>query len=88
MAIDLVRQFPELGSDERLLERLNTAYAAALAFGLESAEARVQFLYYEAFAPRFYELPAVRAWLTKPGSTVDQRWRDLVARLNSLTRPD
>ena len=88
VAADLVEQFPELGSDERLLERLNIAHAAALVFGLENTAARVQFLYYEAFAPHFYEHPAISAWLTKPGNPVEQRWRDLAARLNSLTRED
>lgn len=76
---ELVAQFPELAGDIGLEERLHLAHDRALGFGLESAQARTQFLYQEAFVPGFYEQPAVTAWLRRPGASPEQRWRDFVA---------
>ncbi len=76
---ELLAKFPELFSDEGLPQRLSTAHKRALELGLESAQARTQFLYQEAFAPGFYKQPAVVAWLTRPGAEAEQRWRDFAA---------
>ncbi len=76
---ELVVKFPELASDDRLEQRLLVAHDRAIGFGLESAQARTQFLYQEAFAPGFYEAPAFVAWIKRPGAEPEQRWRDLMA---------
>ena len=76
---DLQERFPGLADDANLLQRLCEAHDHALAFGLESAKARTQFLYQEAFAPGFHEQPAVVAWLTQPGAAPEQRWQDFMA---------
>ena len=75
---DIVREFPDVDSDG-LQQRLLVAHDRALRFGLESAAARTQFLFQEAFAPRFYEQPAIAAWLTRPGEHPNQRWKDFMA---------
>lgn len=75
---DLVKEFPEVDS-AGLQQRLLVAHDRALRFGLESPAARTQFLYQEAFAPGFYEQPAIVAWLTKRGQTTEQRWSDFMA---------
>jgi hypothetical protein len=75
---DVVREFPDADS-EGLERRLLVAHDRALHLGLESPAARTQFLYQEAFAPGFYEQPAIAAWLTRPGEPPEQRWRDFVA---------
>lgn len=74
----LMVDFPEVG-DAGLQQRLLVAHDRALQLGLESAESRTQFLYQEAFAPGFYEQPAITAWLTRPGAPPEQRWRDFMA---------
>jgi hypothetical protein len=76
---DLLTRFPDLASDESLQQRLSVAHDRALALGLESAQARTQFLYQEAFAPGFSEQAAVTAWLKRPGASPEQRWRDFMA---------
>jgi hypothetical protein len=63
--------------------RLARAYDAAAALGFTDGPTITQFLYYEAFAPGFHREPAIRAWLTKPGQTVEQRFADLVAYMKS-----
>lgn len=75
---DVVREFPEVNG-EGLQQRLVVAHDRALKLGLESPQARTQFLYHEAFAPGFYEQPAIAAWLQRPGEHPEQRWRDFVA---------
>lgn len=75
----LVEKFPELAADDTLQPRLRVAHDWALRMGFESAEARTQLLFQEAFAPGFYEAPAIAAWLTKPGAPIEQRWADLMA---------
>lgn len=74
----LVAEFPDV-NDSGLQQRLQMAHDRALYLGLESAESRTQFLYQEAFAPGFYEQPAIAAWLTRPGAPPEQRWRDFMA---------
>ena len=72
---DVVREFP--GVDRGGLEpRLLAAHERALQLGLQSPAARTQFLYQEAFAPGFYQQPAIADWLTRPGEPPEQRWRD------------
>lgn len=75
---DIVREFTDV-DDDGLRQRLLVAHDRALRLGLESPVARTQFLYQEAFAPGFYEQPAIAAWLTKPGEHPEQRWRDFMA---------
>lgn len=76
---ELLAKFPELASDESLQQRLSTAHDRALSLGLESGQARTQFLYQEAFTPGFSEQPAVTAWINRPGASPEQRWRDFMA---------
>lgn len=75
---NIVREFPEV-QDDRLQQRLLVAHDRALRIGLESPASRTQFLYEEAFAPGFYEHPAISAWLSKPGQPPEQRWADFMA---------
>lgn len=76
---EIIERFPELRADEGLHQRLLVAHDAALGHGLESARARTQFLYQEAFAPGFYEQPAMASWLRRPGASAEQRWADFRA---------
>jgi hypothetical protein len=76
---ELLTRFPELANDHALEQRLLVAHDNALVLGLESSQARTQFLYQEAFAPRFSDQPAVAAWLRRPGAPPEQRWRDFMA---------
>jgi hypothetical protein len=76
---ELVAKFPELASDDALEQRLLVAHDRAIGFGLESAQARTQFLYQEAFAPGFDKHPAFVSWLGRPGAEPEQRWRDFIA---------
>jgi hypothetical protein len=76
---ELLAKFPELAGDASLQQRLSTAHDRALALGLDSGQARTQFLYQEAFTPGFCEQPAVIAWLKRPGAAPEQRWRDFMA---------
>lgn len=75
---EIAAQFPDAASP-RLRDQLLQAHDRALQLGLESTEARTQFLYQAAFAPGFYDLPAITHWLSQPGATVEQRWRDFLA---------
>lgn len=76
---ELLTNFPELASDPSLQQRLSVAHDRALALGLDSGQARTQFLYQEAFTPGFSEQPAVTAWLRRPGASPEQRWHDFMA---------
>ena len=80
--VEIVERFPELSSDEGLLLRMRAAHGHALCIGIEDAGQRTQFLYTEAFAPGFYEKPAVAAWLARPGASPAQRWKDFMALSN------
>jgi hypothetical protein len=73
---DLVAKEPKLAEDPTLSSRLWRAYRAARAIGIHEDENLVSFLRIEAYAPKFYEKPAVDLWLTRPGSTPDQRFHD------------
>ena len=76
---ELLTKFPELASDAGLQRRLSVAHDRALALGLDSGQARTQFLYHEAFTPGFSEQPAVTTWLRRSGASPEQRWRDFMA---------
>jgi hypothetical protein len=76
---ELAAKYPDMKADGRLTARLLAAHRAALALGLQSPEARTQFLYQESFAPSFYQQPAIVAWLTKEGAHPERRWKDFVA---------
>jgi hypothetical protein len=76
---EILAKYPDLASDAGLLRRLIEAHRHALALGLTDGGQRTQFLYTEAFAPGFYQIPTVHAWLTRPGRPIAQQWRDLMA---------
>ncbi|MCS3401050.1 MULTISPECIES: hypothetical protein [pseudomallei group] len=73
---DLVKEYPAFADDGGLSSRLWAAYRAARAFGIEQDENIVAFLRLEAYAPSFYEKPATKAWLTRPGRSADARFHD------------
>ena len=79
--VDLVHKFPEMASKSGLVEQLQEANRHALNLGLSDAGARTQFLHQAAWVSGFYRAPAVRAWLTKPGTSVAQQWMDFMALL-------
>ncbi|MDN7697944.1 hypothetical protein R0290_05575 [Burkholderia semiarida] len=74
--LDLVKADPKLADDETLVTRLWSAYVAARQLGIQSDENVAAFLRIEAYAPKFYEKPATRAWLTRPGRSADERFHD------------
>ena len=73
---DLVKADPKLADDGTLTTRLWSAYIAGGQLGIESDENVAAFLRIEAYAPKFYERPATRAWLTRPGRSADERFHD------------
>ena len=73
---DLVKADPKLADDGTLPTRLWNAYVAARQLGIQSDENVAAFLRIEASAPSFYEKPATRAWLTRPGRSPDERFHD------------
>jgi len=73
---DLVKADPKLADDSTLPTRLWNAYVAARQLGIQSDENVAAFLRIEAYAPKFYEKPATRAWLTRPGRSADERFHD------------
>ncbi|WP_081065526.1 hypothetical protein [Burkholderia territorii] len=74
--LDLVKADPKLADDDTLSTRLWNAYVAARRLGIQSDENVAAFLRIEAYAPKFYEKPATRAWLTRPGRSADERFHD------------
>ena len=78
---DLVQKFAELAGKPALEEQLREANRHALELGIADSGLRTQFLHQAAWAPRFYLAPAVNSWLTKPGATAEQRWKDFMALL-------
>ncbi|UQN70565.1 hypothetical protein [Burkholderia multivorans] len=74
--LDLVKADPKLANDETLATRLWNAYVAARQLGIQSDENVAAFLRIEAYAPKFYEKPATRAWITRPGRSADERFHD------------
>jgi hypothetical protein len=85
---NIVGEYPELGNDRSLKDRIERAYAHAVTLGFTDGGAITQFLYYEAFAPNFYRQPAIDAWLRKPERPVEQRFADLLAQMKSKLRAD
>ncbi|WP_260430816.1 hypothetical protein [Burkholderia cenocepacia] len=73
---DLVKVDPKLADDSTLSTRLWNAYVAARRLGIQSDENMAAFLRIEAYAPKFYEKPATRAWITRPGRSADERFHD------------
>lgn len=73
---DLVKDDPKLAEDPTLAERLWRAYKAARELGIREDGNLVAFLRVEAYAPSFYNKPATRAWLTRPGRSADERFHD------------
>ncbi|WP_321868092.1 hypothetical protein [Paraburkholderia tropica] len=73
---DLVKENPELANDATLPDRLWRAYVAARQLGVSTDENVAAFLRLEAFSPGFYEKPAARNWLTRPGRSADSRFHD------------
>lgn len=82
----IVAEYPELAKEGTLADRLKQAYIHAVGIGIAEGPTITQFLYYEAFAPNFYRQPAINAWLTKPGRSVEQRFGDMIAQLKSKLR--
>ncbi|WP_244138764.1 MULTISPECIES: hypothetical protein [Burkholderia] len=74
--LDLIKADPKLADDGTLPTRLWNAYVAARRLGIQSDENVAAFLRIEAYAPKFYEKPATRAWLTRPGRSADERFHD------------
>lgn len=73
---DLIKADSKLADDGTLPTRLWSAYVAARRLGIQSDENVAAFLRIEAYAPSFYEKPATRAWLTRPGRSADERFHD------------
>ncbi|CAI8694972.1 hypothetical protein [Burkholderia sp. IT-111MI5] len=73
---DLVIADPKLADDSTLPARLWNAYVEARRLGIQSDENIAAFLRIEAYAPKFYEKPATRAWITRPGRSADERFHD------------
>lgn len=73
---DLCNDDPKLADDVTLFSRLGKAFKAARGLGIERDENLVAFLRIETYAPGFYEQRAIRAWLTRPGRSADERFHD------------
>ncbi|CAG9234425.1 conserved hypothetical protein [Paraburkholderia tropica] len=75
---DIVRDYPWLADDRKLGDRLNEAYARTKELGFTHDGPTVDFLFLEATTPGFYLLPAIAAWLDKPGAPGEQRFEMLL----------
>jgi hypothetical protein len=75
---DIVRRYPALADDPTLRDRLNAALARTKELGFSHDGPIVDFLYVEAITPGFYKIPAVAAWLNKPGAPGEQRFETLM----------
>ncbi|WP_454688231.1 hypothetical protein [Achromobacter aloeverae] len=75
---DLAREDPRLTCDASLASRLWVAFQAARRFGIEENANLVAFLRADAYDPHFYEQMPTRAWLTRPGRSADERFRDFL----------
>ncbi|WP_084530917.1 hypothetical protein [Burkholderia sp. WSM2232] len=73
---DFCREDPKLADDTTLSSRLWRAFKAARELGIERDDNLVAFLRLEAYAPSFYDQPAIHAWLTRPGRSADERFHD------------
>lgn len=74
----IVRDYPTLDDDPSLRDRLNAAFARTKELGFAHDGPIVDFLYLEATTPGFYKIPAVAAWLNKPGAPGEQRFETLM----------
>jgi hypothetical protein len=74
----IVRDYPALANDPTLRERLNAAFAQTRTLGFTHDAPIVDFLYMEASDPGFYKIPAIAAWLSKPGVPAEQRFEMLL----------
>jgi hypothetical protein len=68
--------------------RMQAAHRYAESVGFTSTPHIVKLMYFAADAPRFYEDPAINAWLRKPGQTPEQRLDDLLALMKSKLTPE
>src|ERR1700761_9161297 len=73
---DLAKADPRLAGESELSLRLWRAFKAARAFDIRDDGNLVAFLRIEAYAPGFYDKPATRARLTRPGRSADERFHD------------
>jgi hypothetical protein len=73
---DLVKADPRLAADSAFSPRLWRAFQAARTLGIRDDDNLVAFLRIEAYAPGFYDKPATRARLTRPGRSAEERFRD------------
>jgi len=73
---DLMNEDPKLADDPTLEARLWRAYKAARGLGINDDDNLVAFLRVEAYVPNFYDQPATRTWLTRPGRSADVRFHD------------
>ncbi|HEX7682022.1 MAG TPA: hypothetical protein VF446_00510 [Trinickia sp.] len=73
---DLVKADPPLAADAALSPRLWRAFQAARTLGIRDDDNLVAFLGIEAYTPGFYDKPATRARLTRPGRWADERFHD------------
>lgn len=74
--LDFIKDDPRLADDPALSSRLWRAFKAARGFGIHEDENLVAFLRTEAYAPGFYDEPAPRAWMARPGRSADERFHD------------
>ncbi|MCC8402240.1 hypothetical protein LJ655_10095 [Paraburkholderia sp. MMS20-SJTN17] len=74
----IVRDYPALANDPTLRDRLNAAFAQTRMLRFTREALIVDFLYVEATTPGFYWIPAVMAWLHKPGVPAEQRFEMLL----------
>nr|WP_077162017.1 hypothetical protein [Burkholderia sp. M701] len=79
IAEDLVRADPDFARDPTLIHRLWRAFRATQQLGIREDDNLVEFLRIESHAPGFYDRPALQTWLTRPGRTVDERFRDYLS---------
>ncbi|HIH2744866.1 TPA: hypothetical protein ACYLN4_000532 [Burkholderia lata] len=79
IAEDLVRADPDLAGDPGLTPRVWRAFRAARQLGIREDDNLIEFLRLESYAPGFYDQPALRTWLTRPGRAIDERFRDYLS---------
>jgi hypothetical protein len=73
---DLAKADPRLAGESELSLRLWRAFKVARTFDIRDDDNLVAFLRIEAYAPGFYDKPATRARLTRPGRSADERFHD------------
>lgn len=75
---NILLDYPGLADDPTLRDRLNAAYTRTRELGFTHDGPIVDFLYMEATAPGFHTVPAIAAWLNKPGVTAERRFELLL----------